>query len=211
MDQIERHAELQEMLRQAVNGALEDMYVAAPVQIVSFDPLTATADAILLQPLRVDQQDGTQVWKQATKFCKCPVVFLQGGGFTVFAPPQVGDEALAIFCHRSIDDWWYYGGAQQRSSLRRFSKDDAILLCGVFSRPNVPLTPIDPAALEIRSDSGTVKIRLDASGVTITAPVVTVAGDLAVTGNVLSGTVSLETHVHSGVQSGGSDTGPPLP
>jgi hypothetical protein len=211
MDQIERHADMQEMLRQAINGALEDVYVAAPVRIVSFDPLTATADALLLQPLRVDQQDGTQEWKQATKFSKCPVVFLQGGGFTIFAPPQAGDEALAVFCHRSIDDWWYYGGTQQRSSLRRFSKDDAILICGVFSRPNVPLTPIDPAALEIRSDSGTVKLRLDTTGVTITAPIVTVNGNLAVTGTVSSGTVSLQTHVHSGVQTGGSDTGPPLP
>jgi hypothetical protein len=211
MDQVERHADLQEMLRQVVNGALEDVYVAAPVRIVRFDPVTATADAVLVQPMRVDQQDGTQEWKQATKFSKCPVVFLQGGGFTVFAPPQADDEALAIFCHRSIDDWWYYGGAPERSSLRRFSKDDAILICGVFSRPRVPLTPIDPAALEIRSDSGAVKLRLDASGVTITAPLVTVAGNLVVSGDVTSaGGVSLETHVHTGVQSGSSDTGPPL-
>jgi hypothetical protein len=210
MDQIERHADLQELLRQVVDGSLEDVYVAAPVEIVSFDPVTATADAKFLQPLRVDLQDGTQAWKQPDKFCRCPVVFLQGGGFTVFAPPQVGDEALAVFCHRSIDDWWEYSGSQRRSSLRRFSKDDAILICGVFSRPKVPATPIDPTALEIRNTAGTVKLRLDASGVTITAPTVTMAGNLVVSGTVTSGGVSLETHVHSGVQSGSSDTGPPV-
>lgn len=49
-----------------------------------------------------------------------------------------------------------------------------------------------------------------ATGVTITAPLVTINGDLHVTGDVVAGTVSLKTHRHSG--SGGSGTGgPPIP
>jgi hypothetical protein len=210
VDQRERFDDFEEVIRQAIRGFLAHVMTAAPVRIESFDPATATADATLLQMVMVQQLDGSWEWKPGPMLTKCPIVFPSGAGFTFFAPPQAGDEALAIFASRSIDEWWARGGQQQRGDLRMHSPNDAFILAGVWNQTRVP-TAIDPTALEIRNAAGTVKLRMESAGVTITAPLVTVAGDLAVTGNVLSGTVSLETHVHSGVQSGGSDTGPPLP
>jgi phage gp45-like len=69
-------------------------------------------------------------------------------------------------------------------------------------------------------DSAGTVITLNADGsisvtcsgeVKITAPLVTISGDLHVAGDVVAGTVSLRHHVLSGVQPGGGDTGPPVP
>lgn len=38
-----------------------------------------------------------------------------------------------------------------------------------------------------------------------------VTGAIDATGDIVAGTVSLKTHIHSGVQSGGSTSGPPVP
>lgn len=83
---------------------------------------------------------------------------------------------------------------------------------------------------------GAVTITINASGVTIDAPVTTINGNLVVngsivgdgglaisggsgatitgsinaTGDIKAGSISLETHVHSGVQSGTDDTGAPV-
>lgn len=53
------------------------------------------------------------------------------------------------------------------------------------------------------------------SSVTITSSTVTVSGNLEVTGTITGGTngtdsISLQNHVHSGVQTGSGDTGPPV-
>jgi hypothetical protein len=222
MEQIERICDYQELLRQTVWGILADVWTAVPCTIAKFDPATGTADVNLVWPLLVDQKDGTQKLKQCSKLPKCPVIFMQGGGFTIFAPPKVGQEALAIFAQRSIDDWWVNSGVQPRHDLRQFSKNDAFIICGCFSKPKVPAN-IDPDALVICNPDLSIAIRMDANGITITAPQVTingqtqinsdlsVDGDLAVSGDTTTedGKISLETHVHTGVQSGSAESGPP--
>lgn len=226
MDSKERMSDPLEVLRMATDDALSALWIAAPCRIESFDPATMTANVTILQQSRTtlpvpDQTGNWFSWQQPGMVQKCPVFCLQGGGFRVFAPPEPGDEALAIFAHRSIDEWWANGGSNQRSSLRRFAIEDAFILPGVFSKPNAP-SGINPAALEIRSKDGSIFLRMDPTGVTIqgnlmvegsiscTGNAQLTAGSLAVSGDVTAGHVSLQGHQHSGVQSGGSETGPPV-
>jgi phage baseplate assembly protein gpV len=60
-----------------------------------------------------------------------------------------------------------------------------------------------------------VTITVDASGVTITSPTVTIDGALVVTGSVTSsdliagGGISFNTHYHPGVTTGSGNTGGP--
>lgn len=49
-----------------------------------------------------------------------------------------------------------------------------------------------------------------ATKVVMVTPLVEISGDVHVTGDVLAGTISLKTHVHSGVQGGPSNTGGPV-
>ena len=52
-------------------------------------------------------------------------------------------------------------------------------------------------------------LTITAQAVTINSDI-TVNGDITATGDVVGGGISLKTHVHSGVTSGGSNTGTPV-
>lgn len=234
MNLRERINDPQETIRQAIAGALTDVMTAFPVKIVSYDPDTSTADATVLTQIRVQQNQPTvsgdsrsaqdsqknrdnivNVWEDYPPLVRCPVVFITGGGSTIIAPPQPGDECLALFAQKSIDDWWQFGGKQRRRDLRSHSISDAFILAGVRSRPNA-IQNVDPNAFEIRSKDGSMYMRIDQSGITITAPTITLNGQVVgkqggqFTNDVTAGGKSIEHHIHSGVQSGGSNTGPPV-
>lgn len=202
MDIRERLHDPEEQQRLAIEAALQDVMTAAPVEILSFNPQNWTAEAQLLTLIRHEVPTGTPVpptalkepnddstfyvWERPTMLVACPVVFLAGAGFTMCAPPKPGDEALAIFGFRSIDEWWTQGGTSRRTDLRTHSMHDAFILCGVRSKPRAAAgLPIDPTAFEIRNDTGTTKIRLDLTGITI-------EGGMGVTVNAGSGNVVLE-------------------
>ena len=65
-----------------------------------------------------------------------------------------------------------------------------------------------PNGVVLRDTGSAVKLILTPSGVTIDGNV-TVNGSITATGNVTGEGTSLHTHVHSGVQTGSGDTGPP--
>ena len=65
-----------------------------------------------------------------------------------------------------------------------------------------------PNAVVIRDINNTVSITVNASGVSIIGNV-TVQGTITASGDVVGGGISLENHVHGGVQSGGSTTDKP--
>lgn len=234
MNLTERLNDPEEAIRSAIAGALTDVMTSFPVEIISFDPQTNTADAKILSQVRVQQNRATpsgdtrsatdqqknrenivNEWNDYPPLVRCPVVFITGGGCTVLAPPQAGDECLAIFAQKSIDDWWQFGGNPRRRDLRHHDLADAFILAGVRSRPNA-VQNINPNAFEIRSKDGSMYLRIDQNGITINAPTITLNGQ--VVGNqgaqfqndVTAGGKSAMHHLHSGVQSGGANTGPPV-
>jgi hypothetical protein len=234
MNLMERLNDPEETIRQAIGDALTNVMTSFPVKITSFDPVTSTANATILSQVRVEQNRPTpsgdtrsaqdaqknrenivNEWKDYPPLVRCPVIFITGGGFTMLAPPQPGDECLAIFAYKSIDDWWQFSGSQRRRDLRSHSISDAFILAGVRSRPRV-LQNINPNAFEIRSEDGSMYVRLDATGVTITAPTITLNGQVvgnkggAFTEDVTAAGKSVSHHIHGGVQAGGGNTGPPV-
>lgn len=80
----------------------------------------------------------------------------------------------------------------------------------VYVQGNVNIVVKGNATIEVEGG-----VNLSAPNVDIDSPSVTMSGDLDVTGTVTAGTdvlgggISLKTHVHGGVQSGGSTTGLP--
>ena len=66
-----------------------------------------------------------------------------------------------------------------------------------------------PAGVIIRNTAGTVKIVLSATGIAITGNV-TINGHVVATGEVTGNSIALSTHHHTGVTTGGSNTGGPV-
>lgn len=163
--------------------------------------------------------DGTAV-PHATIY-RLPYMRLQGGANAVILDPQVGDIGMAGFCYRDISKVKATKAQANPGSSRTFNWSDGLYFGGFLNGTPTQYVAFAEAGITVVSPN---KITLQAPIVEIDASselhVVspdsefsgtihtpgTITGDTDVVG---SGT-SLHTHTHSGVQSGGSNTGPPV-
>lgn len=200
MDQRERIADPQEAIREAIQGLLSSVFTALPGYVTQID---YTKSRCTVQPTiksYVRQPDGSQVWVQLPLLINVPIVFPSVGGFALTLPLAVNDEVLVIFSGRCIDAWWQQGGVQIQAELRMHDISDGFAIPGPRSLPNV-LSMISQNTAQLRSADGSTYVEITGDGkVNIVAP----------NGLVINGQPYLD-HTHSGVQTGGSDTGPVVP
>jgi hypothetical protein len=131
-----------------------------------------------------------------------PYFRVQGGTNAVIMDPKVGDIGICVFASHDLSAVKENKAPSNPGSRRRFSMADALYIGGVLNG-----TPEN-------------YIRFTSDGEIELSPAtkVKIIGDLEVTGDistedgdVIAGTVSLSDHVHSGVTTGGGDSGPPVP
>ncbi|RJT44651.1 translation initiation factor IF-2 [Rahnella woolbedingensis] len=225
-----------------------------PGIIRSFDPETVTCDvdiaiiAKLTKPGTVSEDCQYESVRYPI-LTDLPVIFPRGGGVTLTFPLKEGDECLIVFSSRSIDFWWQNGGVQERADSRVLDISDAFVIPGPQSQTK-KISGISTSAVQLRTDDagayvelnpGNHAINLKTSGnltaqaagsITVTAPTITLNGDVTINGNlsqgmgdgggaatmlgpitvtndVTAGGKSLQNHVHSGVQTGSGQTGKP--
>lgn len=150
----------------------------------------------------------------------------QGGSNAVIIDPQENDIGLAVFCDRDIST---VKSTQQQSnpgSHRKFSKSDGIFigLCLakeptqyitftndgiVIADKNKNNITLSKDGIKITDANGNV-ISMQSSGVAVTSNQLTNTNDI-IAGEGGADKVSLQNHVHSGVQRGGAETDPPVP
>ena len=125
----------------------------------------------------------------------------------------------------------------EQAHARSHSLSDAFALVGVRSKANL-LTGYNNDGVELRTASGQTVVRIDSNGelhlkmggnaidmtlagITIGASIIRLQGQVILdhtmqgsgganfSGDVTAGSVSLQTHLHTGVQTGGGVSGPP--
>lgn len=139
------------------------MWNALPVLIEKYNAAEGTLEVQPAIKSTIRKADGKQERVQLPLIKDAPVAFPQGGGFTMTFPMTKGDEAIAIFSSRSIDQWHQSGGIQQQVSARMHDLSDALIIPGVRSKPR-KLTPApSTTSTELRSDDGTIKITMGAN------------------------------------------------
>lgn len=237
MDQRERSESLEDVFRIAIDGALAGVWTALPGIINSFDasgPQTATIQPSVQAQIRGPAGETTLV--NMPLLLDCPVFFPQGGQAVFTFPVAAGDECLVVFSSRCIDSWWQNGGVQPPATFRMHNLSDGFAFVGFRSKPR-KITGFSTSAAQLRSLDGSTLVEMNptAKTLTLTAPNgatvnanTTINGTLHVTGvitcddditsaktvtgqtDVVGGGKHLKTHVHSGVQAGGSNTGQPV-
>ena len=235
MRRHERYEDPIKALQNAINGRLVETWTALPGIIHSYN---AVAMTVQVQPsVQARVLSPNQTWSNVSLplLLDCPVVFPSGGGITLTFPIAEGDECLVVFGSRCIDAWWQNGGVQPQAEIRMHDLSDGFALVGVRSQPRV-IPSVSTTTAQLRTDNGSVVLTLDPAGaitlhaptsITLDAPVTyvtgdlqansgghgtgtsTIAGALHTTGDVVAGSISLDNHVHTGVQSGSSNTGGP--
>ncbi|WP_405423766.1 Gp138 family membrane-puncturing spike protein [Pantoea stewartii] len=203
------------MSSQLYNTIFSMLRVSLPGIVQSFDPETCTCT---VQPAIAGQgvdEQGQIKSAPLPLLTDVPVIFPRGGGCTITFPVKTGDECLVIFSDRCIDFWWQNGGVQEPVDPRQHDLSDAFAIVGPQSQAQ-KISGISTTSVQVRTDDGSSFIELMQGGnVNITTPLLTVNGNVQVNGTVTSTGdqvakgISQTGHVHSGVQSGSSQTGGP--
>ncbi|TGC25274.1 Gp138 family membrane-puncturing spike protein [Escherichia sp. E1130] len=207
-----RSGDLAETLKSERETTKNQIRVALPGIVQSFDPGTVTA---VVQPairsVETDN-DGKRITNNYPLLVDVPVVFPRGGGCTLTFPVKAGDECLVIFADRCIDFWWQSGGVQEPVDDRVHDLSDAFCIVGPQSQAQ-KIGGISTSGVELRSDDGETKLSLNPSSGAITG---TAPGGFDLNGlkilpdgrlQLVDGSI-VDKHKHGGVQSGGSNTAP---
>lgn len=214
MDQRERVDDKEEALRACVEDRLVNFWTALPCIVQSFNPAKGTCVLQAAVQAQVRQSDGTTKWVDLPPLVDVPVVFPAGGAFILCFPITAGDEALAVFGSRCIDNWWLQGGAKNTQAEFRFGDlSDAFAFVGPRSQPRNLVPPTvggagpSATACQLRTIDGSAYIELTSDGkVNIDAPGgVHITGTLGATGEITAlGTHTVSAHTHSDPQGGTS-------
>jgi len=166
-----------------------------------------------------------------------PIAYYGAGGFVVTFEPSVGDMCELMVNDRSIERLKMTGGVTDPGKIRRHDITDSVAYFGFNDYGNA--YPDIKSGMEVRSRDGSTSFHVEGDKITLTVggvevvtyevaminfkvPVIYSVGGVPVTDISGSGTsftggtlthngVNIgSTHQHSGVQSGGSNTGNPI-
>lgn len=228
-----------EQWKAILKQSLFDLRVAIPAQVKDFDEIKQVVTVQILVSELVRLPKGPQ-WTAISPIYNVPILVPRAGGFAITMPISPGDEGLLIFCDQCIDLWWQEGGqqpppmaplTQPNFERRRHDITDCGFFPGLWNQKNV-LENYSTESIQVRSDDGTTYVDVSDTGIKLvgTKVMIQASGDVDITAG---GTVHIEgssginiesdsdntnidgqdflDHTHTGVQTGGGNSGPVTP
>jgi len=184
------------VIQKAIEEALSNTHTATIAKVTKITGATISAKPVFKRVIG-------DVEVELPEFAEIPIFTLQGGSNYRIMPIAIGDTALLIFSERCIDDWYFGADNKKPREYRMFDYSDAIAIVGLNNITNAILIPTGHE--EVNGD-------IEQTGnYTIKGNVVVTGGNITVTGgDVTADGISLKNHVHSGVLTGGNNTGGPV-
>lgn len=205
MDNRERIGDDEETLRMAFDSNLANVWTALPCIVSSVDFTAMTVSAQPAIKGSVTNPDGSTRSVNLPLLVDVPLVFPTAGGFSITFPVASGDECLVVFASRCIDGWWQSGGVQEPMEFRMHDLSDGFAIIGTRSQAR-KLSGWDETKLQIRSDDGATFVELSNTAIKLKATTVAIESTTLTHNGKNIG----DTHTHSGVTSGTSNTGVPV-
>ena len=217
----ERSPDIYQIIKSEVSSQILGLWTSLPCEVVSFDPEAVTVEVRPLIRIPVRAPDGNIEMMEISILQDVPVMFTCAGGFTITHPINIGDECLVSFSSRNIDLWWQSGGVQNPFDTRHHDLSDGFAFFRPQSQAN-KISDISADNLEIRSDDNATKIQITKDGIfnfigkkaifhcdVQMKKTLTVDGLIKSLSDVIAKTVSLISHITTGVRSGTDSSGPP--
>ncbi|MFT9068606.1 MAG: Gp138 family membrane-puncturing spike protein [Acetobacter syzygii] len=155
--------------------------------------------------IMVHQQDGAGRTVPHGIIYGVPYFRLQGGTRAVICDPAVGDIGVLIVCGRDISGVKANRAPSAPGSFRQHDYADALYIGGFLNAAPVEYIGWVGGDVHVKTAG---KFVVDAAECDINCNV-NVTGSVIATGDVKAGSISLESHKHSGVQTGSGNTGGP--
>jgi len=221
----------------AFRAAMAYVRTTVPVQVIAVHGGgLAPVGRVDVQPL-IQQTDSAGNVMALPVLYGLPYLRWQGGASAVILDPAVNDIGLVCFADRDLSAVIASGKQSAPGSNRRFSLADGFYMGATLNAeptqylqfdPDSGITLNSPKTIteQIGTDSDAARVVMNSSGIvlsfgghsiTINSSGIAVSGaqindsTITATGEVTGNNVKLSTHPHSGVTSGSSNSGPPVP
>lgn len=156
---------LEELLEATLEARQNELHVALPGRIDSYDTAKQRAHVTPLIKRQLTREDGTRVDELLPQIRNVPILQLRAGAFFVHVPVAAGDTCLIIVCERDISRWLQTGEVSNAPDARLHHLSQAVAIPGLFVSSD-PITPAPSStSLELGHESGTGKIEITSSEV----------------------------------------------
>jgi hypothetical protein len=203
---IANDAELSGVMADVLASFLRGVDDMIPARVVSYSEST---NRVTLKPLvMMGTTDGRKVSR--AQVANIPVFRFGAGGFFIRFPVKAGDFGWLKASDRDISLVMQRGGQEDwPNTLRQHSFSDGLFFPDMLRGWTV--AGANANAMVIQSLDGSVCLSLHSGKVQIDAPSVVINGNVQITGTMTNNGKNIgSTHVHSGVDSGPSNTGGPV-
>jgi hypothetical protein len=193
-------------LMQIIDRTIAAVNTAIPGTVKAFNAATQTATIVPNIKAINHTIDGQTFNTPLPDLIEVPCLLMGSNmlGLTVTIPIQKGDQCLIIFSQRSIDNWLKYSGVQDPVEPiypRHHSLCDGIAIVGLY--PQIyRIDNYDQDAIVIRNKNKSVYIKVSQTEVVAKAPVITLDGNVVITGTV-TGTGGTPVLTGAGISHGG--------
>ena len=196
-------------LKDTINYNMNCVKIAT---VISFDKNTLTAKCrVNNKRLRQLKQDGNQILENYPDiFAK--VHFLGWGDIGATFPVTEGMEGILLFNDRELETWYLTSEPGKLAYDRCHDLSDAIFICGLHSQPKLELLPYLENCLNLYYKQGSIQIQdgtVIINGNTTINGNLQVNGEIQATGDIIAGSISLQNHIHGGVETGSGNTSKP--
>lgn len=208
---------LSEVLRTAIESYVDDLYVALPCRVLSYDSATQLAD---LQPnikRKVLGSEGSLVEDAFPVLANVPVAFPRAGDWFMSMPVTAGDNMLVVFSSRSFEDWRDTGLEIVADDIRSHPLNGAIAIpCNLYPKTDA-LGNAHASKLVVGKDTGA-RIYIDSDQIDLyqesASEFVALATKTFNEINALRSTVAsfvTTFNAHTHVETGGTTAPPAVP
>lgn len=204
-----------------IQNAVDSVAVAIPVKVVAVNAggsgsATGYVDVLPL----VTYVSGAGEAIQPVTLYHLPYSRIQGGIAAIVIDPVVGDIGLAVFAHSDTSTVTQgTSEPQQPGSKRHHSQSDGFYIGGFLNQAPSCFLELKqdntailtaPATVTVNSPDITLNGNTTVNGdFAVVGGNSTMTGSLTTQGDVVSGGISVQSHVHGGVQGGSSTTSGP--
>jgi hypothetical protein len=163
---------LPEVIRRAIDGALNDVHVAIPGKVLAYNATTNLADVEVQVQHSIWDDDSGRRYEDAGTLPGVPVQWPRAGGYLLTLPLAAGDTGLLVFNSDPIGEWRSTNQKSQPDDASRLSVSWPVFVPGVFADTN-QFSAADLAARQagvvLGKDGAEQQIRIDATGIKLGA------------------------------------------
>lgn len=215
-----------------INAIMKRINTCMPVQVTEVKAGGLGPVGFVDVQVIVTQLTGNNTVVANPSIQNVPYFRVQGGKNAVIIDPQVGDIGVACFCQRDISSVKKVRAVAPPGSHRMFSFSDAVYFGGTLNGTPEQYIKFDGSGIAVYSPTKITctapEILMEAvNSITMDAPLVEITGSIGQTGEKGTGAkftggientggttssngIVVETHLHPGVEPGGSNTGTPI-